>query len=74
MKTKYWKIFVYGGILLAMGVGSQIGNPYLKTDPYANLFMVIFAVISVGFGFKLRRMNKNGIQDTKQEKGQQIVF
>ena len=64
MKTKYWKFFVFAGVLLALSIGSQIGNKHLESDPYVSPFFIAFAIIHVGFGLKLRKMNKKGNKNT----------
>ncbi|KKL07691.1 hypothetical protein LCGC14_2583450, partial [marine sediment metagenome] len=56
MKTKFWPTLVIGGILLT--AASTL-----------NLLIIIFAILSVGYGFKLRRLAKKGIKDTKDKEG-----
>ena len=67
MKTKYWGFYVFGGIYFAMAIGAQIGNrEYSESaETTINLILIVFAVLSVGFGFKLRRLYKRGIENTK---------
>ena len=71
MKTKYWPTLVIGGIILAMGMGSQIGNQQYegRIDVMIALILLIFGVASVIFGFKLRKLAKKGIKDTKDKEG-----
>ena len=56
MKTKFWPTLVIGGILLTAA-------------STFNLLIIIFAILSVGYGFKLRRLAKKGIKDTKDKEG-----
>lgn len=67
MKTKYWWFYVFGGIYLSMAIGAQIGNKLYNgsSEAIVNLILIAFAVLSVGYGFKLRRLYKRGIESTK---------
>lgn len=63
MKTKYATTLILGGLFLAVAVGgSGFGGGI------ANLLMAGFAILSVGYGFKLRSLAKKGIEDTTDEK------
>ena len=70
MGTKYWWFFVFGGIYIALAIRGQIGNKQIqgRSEVFVNLTMLIFAVLSIGFGFKLRRLQKKGIEYTKSLK------
>ena len=55
MKTKYWFLITFGG-LWAMGSGFA----------FRNIIWVIIGIFLLGYGLKLRRLAKKGIENTKK--------
>ncbi len=51
-------------------VGSAFTTMFLGTksieELIAGVIMIIFAALFMGFGFKLRRLSKKGVEDTKK--------
>lgn len=58
MKTKYWPSFVIGGWWII----------YMGFYSVPSFLLVILGIISLGYGFKLKRLKKKGIEDTKKKK------
>lgn len=68
MKTKFWPSFVAFGIVLASGIGTRtITSDYDPVQAFVNLIIFVLAVLFVGYGLKLRRLKKKGIEDTKDK-------
>jgi hypothetical protein len=66
MKTKYNITLIIGGIIFGGSIGTGIVQGTM--DIYTAIPIFIFAVLSVGYGFKLRILAKKGIKDTKELK------
>lgn len=65
MKTKFASTYIFFGIMLGAGVGIQITSmPKEPASAVANLIMLAFAVMTLGYGFKLRKLARKGITDT----------
>ncbi len=71
MKTSYWKLFFWIGIILALSIGSQIGSPLnngTSSQAMANITLMVTAIVFVGYGLKLKILVKKGIKNTKDVK------
>ena len=70
MKTKHGNKLIFIGIFLAMSAGSQIARGEYQGGPgiLAFLIIAILAILSVGYGRKLKRLEKKGIKDTNETK------
>ncbi len=66
MRTLHYNKLIWIGVFIALGLGSQIGRGY--SDPSVNFTMLVLAVLSMGYGFKLKRLAKKGIKDTLELK------
>jgi len=64
MRTLHYNKFIWVSIILAVGIASARG----KSNSYQNLTVLILAVLSLGYGIKLRRLAKRGIKDTLELK------
>lgn len=70
MKTKYCLTLIIGGIFLVLNGLGQIGNQQYEgsVDIIIIFFFLTLGVASVIFGFKLRKLSKENIKDTKDKK------
>jgi hypothetical protein len=67
MRTLHYNKFIWFGAIIGLGLGSQIGRGD-SGEPSVNLTMFFLAVLSMGYGFKLKRLAKRGIKDTQELK------
>jgi len=72
MKTKFWKSFVFLAILLGGGVAAQFGNSTDSAEAVVNIIFIVLAVLTLGWAFKLRKLEKKGIKDTSEIKNKII--
>lgn len=63
MNTKFWPTLVFGGIILGASAGYNVLRASTSAEMLAGYIIIIFAIVSVGYGFKLKGLSKKGVKE-----------